>query len=232
MGRSGGKILNDAGHSHTAHMDPQREHGSKGVISSTTAAAGGLCWDLAGSCGCQSTATPEYLLWGEERRESRVLLWYRACEQKYIPKQLHWGAGEWYFKRCQAGRKSSRCFFHAWKKTGKLFGEMVSNGKSSQKNGGCEGKTEPREEFQSQGLQLLFGQSAGWLNLAVVSCFEKVFFLLVFLFLQFFPNCGGTELISKGIQPGSPTSKGHRKGPACVFPFLLLHLSYTSQSAA
>ena len=66
--------------------------------------------------------------------EHRVLPWYRADEQKYIPHQHHWGAGEWYFKRCQARRKSSRRFFHAWKKTGMLFGEMVSNGKSSQRD--------------------------------------------------------------------------------------------------
>lgn len=66
--------------------------------------------------------------------ERRVLPGYRADKQKYIPNQDHRGAGEWYFKRCQARRKSSRCFFYAWKKTGMLFGEMVSNGKSSQRD--------------------------------------------------------------------------------------------------
>ena len=69
----------------------------------------------------------------KRREECRVLPLYGADEQKYIPNQHHWGAGEWYFKRCQARRKSSRCFFHAWKKTGMLFGETVSNGKSSQR---------------------------------------------------------------------------------------------------
>lgn len=84
------------------------------------------------------------------------------------------------FKRCKAGRKSSRCFFHAWKKTGKLFGEWWVMAKAAKENGMCEGKTEPREEYQSQGPQLLFGQSAGWLSLTVLSCFKQVFFCWCF----------------------------------------------------
>lgn len=99
--------------------------------------------------------------------------------------------------------------------------------KAAKENGMCEGKTEPREEYKSQGPRLLLGQSAGWLSLSVVSGFEKAF-----LFLKFFPNPGGKELISEDTQPVAPTSKGRRKGPACVFLFLLLHLCYTSQSAA
>lgn len=230
MGWSGGKTLNHAGHCHTAHMHPQGEHSSKGVISNTAAGGGCLCWDLDGSCGCQSRDTPDCLLGGEGRREHRVLLWYRACEQNHNPNQLHWGAGEWYFKRCQAGRKSSRCFFHAWKKTGKLFGEMVRNGRNSQRE---------RDVWRENRAQGGISEPRATINLWAISrvaqpgcclLFWKGIFL--FLFLKSFQNFGGTELISEGTQPVAPSCKGHRKGPACVFLFLLLHLSYTSQSVA
>lgn len=155
-----------------------REHGSQGLISSTTAGTGCLGGDLAVPCGCHSTDTPESALgWGEDSTGC-------CCGTGPLSKNtsLTSSLGSWggCFKRCQAGRKSSRCFFHAWKKTGKLFGEWWVMAKAAKENGMCEGKTEPREEYQSQGPQLLFGQSAGWLSLTVLSCFKQVFFCWCF----------------------------------------------------
>lgn len=229
MGWSGGKILNRAGHCHTAYMYLQREHGSIALISSTTEGTGCLCWDLDISCGCHSTNTPEYLLWGEERREHRVLLWCRAHEQKYIPNQLHWGV---VFQEMSGWQKKQQMLFPCLEEDREVFGEMVSNCKSSQRDWDVWRKNRAQGGMWKPRTPIIFGQSAGWLCLSGCFLFWKGLFLLVFLFLKFFVNSGGTQLISEDTQPVAPTSKGHRKGPACVFPFLLLHLSYTFQTAA
>lgn len=64
-----------------------------------------------------------------EQKNARYCWW-----AKIHPQPTALGARERYFSRSQALRKSSRCFFYAWKKTGMLFGEMVNNGKWSQRD--------------------------------------------------------------------------------------------------
>lgn len=72
------------------------------------------------------------LLWGEERRQHRVLLWYRAPEQKYIPNQLTGELGR-VFQEMSGWQKKQQMLFPCLEEDRKVVWGMVSNGQSSQR---------------------------------------------------------------------------------------------------
>lgn len=165
---------------------------------------------------------------GEERR---VLPWYRADEQKYLPNQHCWGV---VFQEMSGSQKrGADAFSMPGRSQECCLGKWWVMAKAAKEIRMCEGKIEHREAHKSQGP---------WITLWAISRVAQPASLSPLLNRRhlppdvFIPEVLSKLWRNKTDQWRHTTSGSYQeraqKGPACVFPFLLLQLSYASQNAA
>lgn len=126
--------------------------------------------------------------------------------------------------------KAADAFSMPGRRQESCLGKWWAMAKAAKENGMCEWKTELREKYQSQGPQLLFGQSAGWFSLTSPAL--KRYFSAGVCIPEVLPKLWRNRTDQWRHPASSSYSKGHRKGPACVLLFVLLHLNSPSQHAA
>lgn len=169
----------------------------------------------------------------KRREEHWVLPRYRANEQKYIPNPLHWELGSGISRDVRLAERAADAFSMPERRQECCLGKWWVMAKAVKEIRMCEGKTEQREVYKSQGPQTTLWAIRRVAQPAWLSPLLNRRHLAPDVFTPEVHSKLGRNKADQWRHPTSGSYQGRAKEGSCLHvPFLPPQVSYTSQNDA